>query len=108
MLRQGSDVLAAYENTEQQRKMRQAYCAHVLDHVIRERHQVHLNNEAIKTEEAAQDGESQQLTVGNVFAVAKQMNSSDDDRSSSSSSSEEEEVGGKAAMEGEKLEASRV
>ena len=38
MLRQGSDVLAAYENAEQHRKMRQAYCAHILDHVIRERH----------------------------------------------------------------------
>jgi len=51
MLRSGCDVSGSYQDYEELRKMRQAYVVHLLDHVLKERHQVHLNDMAILREE---------------------------------------------------------
>jgi hypothetical protein len=51
LLRSGADVLGSYASYDQLKKMRQAYLLHVLDHVLKERHQVHLNNVAVEREE---------------------------------------------------------
>lgn len=50
--------------------MRQAYVVHVLDHVLKERHQVHLNDMALAREELPEEA---LVNVGNVFKIAKQL-----------------------------------
>jgi hypothetical protein len=68
MLRSGCDVSASYQDYEELRKMRQAYVVHLLDHVLKERHQVHLNDMAIQREEQPEENA---INVKNVFEIAK-------------------------------------
>lgn len=86
MLRSGSDVSAAYNDYEELRKMRQAYIVHILDHVLKERNQVHLNDMAIAREEQP---ELSSINVKNVFDIAKKLNSENQAESSESASEEE-------------------
>jgi hypothetical protein len=67
LLRSGADVLGSYASYDQLKKMRQAYLLHVLDHVLKERHQVHLNNVAVEREENPYN----EIRLDTVFDIAK-------------------------------------
>ena len=99
MLRSGCDVSASYQDYEELRKMRQAYVVHLLDHVLKERHQVHLNDMAIQREEQP---EEHAINVKNVFEIAKQMEGEDSD-SLSDSDGEEEPVQTTEMIKGERI-----
>lgn len=44
MMRQGWDMLASYSEYDELKQLRSSYLTHILDHVLKERHLVHLNN----------------------------------------------------------------
>ena len=67
MVRSGADVLGSYASYDQLKRMRQAYLLHVLDHVLKERHQVHLNNMAVQREEHPES----EVRLDTVFDLAK-------------------------------------
>lgn len=66
--------------------MRQAYVVHLLDHVLKERHQVHLNDMAILREEQPEEAG---INVGNVFQIAKQLDGEDDSQEDLSDNEED-------------------
>jgi hypothetical protein len=67
LVRSGADVLGSYASYDQLKRMRQAYLLHVLDHVLKERHQVHLNNMAVQREEHPEN----EVRLDTVFDLAK-------------------------------------
>jgi hypothetical protein len=80
-MRGNADVLGTYSDYDQLKRMRQAYIVHLLDHVLQERHQVHLNDLAVYREEHPEDA----VNLDTVFDIARQMDGEPE------SSQEEEE-----------------
>lgn len=69
---QSPDVFAEYTNYEQLRRMRQAYIVHVLDHVLAERSVIAWNDKAVEEEEDQEEMGAKQVTLDNVFDLAKE------------------------------------
>jgi 2-phospho-L-lactate transferase/gluconeogenesis factor (CofD/UPF0052 family) len=67
MLSSKKDVRVEYENSDELKRLREAYILHVLDYVVKDRERVHHNDKA-RDEETNKD----KVTLDNVFQLAKQ------------------------------------
>jgi hypothetical protein len=66
MMRSGCDIKTEFENGDELKKLREAYCLHILDQVLTGRERVHFNDKAKFNEE-----NKDKVTLDNVFALAK-------------------------------------
>ena len=66
MIRSGMDLRVEYENSDELKRIREAYIVHVLDYIIQERERVNKNDKKIFMEH-----NKDRVTLDNVFELAK-------------------------------------
>lgn len=68
MCRTGKDIRAEYSNSEELKRLRQAYLLHVMDYVCQDRDRVFLNDKA-----AYEEKNKNRVTLENVFEIAEKQ-----------------------------------
>lgn len=68
MCRTGKDIRAEYSNSEELKRMRQAYLVHVMDYVCQDRDRVFTNDKA-----AYEEKNKNRVTLDNVFEIAEKQ-----------------------------------
>ena len=86
MLRTGKDIKAEYENSDDLKRMRHSYLAHILDYISHDRQRV-FDNDMILLQERNKD----RVTLQNVFDIAEEKESKKQVRKAVNESSDEEE-----------------
>ena len=85
MCRTGKDVRVEYSNSEELRRIRQAYVVHIMDYICQDRDRVFTNDKI-----AYDEKNKNRVTVDNVFEIAAKEEAASNDEDQEESESEDE------------------